>query len=59
MKGLGNLERRRKGDFTIMLLGGFGSLEEAIQAGNAAVRQGFKGAHVVIDEKTRLVRVNP
>ena len=53
------LERRRKGDFTIMLLGGFDSLEEAVQASNAAVRLGFEGAHVVIDEKTRLVRVNP
>ena len=59
VKGLGQLERRRKGDFTIMLLGGFDSLEEAVQASNAAVRLGFDGAHVVIDEKTRLVRVNP
>ncbi|MEM1319861.1 MAG: carboxypeptidase regulatory-like domain-containing protein [Bacteroidota bacterium] len=58
VEGLGDLEMQSKGDFTIMLLGGFANLDEAIAVRQKAIDSGFKGAFVVIDEEGRLVKVN-
>jgi len=54
----GQVEQRSKGEFTIMLLGGFASLEDAISARSKVVNSGFKGAYVVLEEDGRLVKIN-
>ena len=58
VKAYGKVEQRSKGEFTIMLLGGFASLEDAIAARSKAVNSGFKGAYVVLEDEGRLVKIN-
>ena len=55
---LGTIEKKKKGKMTIMLLSAYETLEEARQV-MAKVRQnGFKTAHVVLDENGVLKRQN-
>ena len=58
VESYGKVEQVKKGSFTIMLLSGFGSLEEAIDAQKKAIASGFSGAHIVIDDNGRLVKIN-
>jgi len=58
VEGLGTITQRQKGDFTIMLLSGFGSLDEAVFAQEKVKENGFRGAQVVIEQEGRLVKVN-
>ncbi|MFZ1676368.1 MAG: SPOR domain-containing protein [Saprospiraceae bacterium] len=46
---LGTLESYRKGDMTIMMIGGFRNLPDARKAKNVAVSKGFKDAAIVTD----------
>lgn len=55
--GLGTLERRKKGPWTIMLLSGYPTVSEAIFAKNNAIQAGFRQAHVVIDNGVELKKV--
>ncbi|MEO1518604.1 MAG: carboxypeptidase regulatory-like domain-containing protein [Bacteroidota bacterium] len=55
---VGTVESRKSGEFTIMLLGGFGTLQEALSAQKKVRRSGFDGAYVVIEDNGRLVKVN-
>ena len=54
---IGTLEERKKGEYTIFLVTGFGTLDAALKAKTEAVRSGFKGAHVVIEENGKLRKV--
>ncbi|HHS96023.1 MAG TPA: hypothetical protein ENJ45_05480, partial [Phaeodactylibacter sp.] len=54
---LGKLEKRLKGNMTIMLLSGFPTLKAAREASKAAAAKGFKGAHVVIEEDGKLIKL--
>ncbi len=54
---IGTLEERKKGAYTIFLVAGFGTLDAAIKAKKEAVRSGFKGAHIVIEENGKLRKV--
>ncbi|MEM8908177.1 MAG: SPOR domain-containing protein [Bacteroidota bacterium] len=54
---IGTIEQRSKGEFTIMLLSGFASLEEAQRAQRSAVSSGFNGAHIVVEENGQLKKV--
>lgn len=47
---LGPLESYRKGEWTIMMIGGFGSLDEAKRAKNIVVSKGFTDAAVVVEK---------
>ena len=58
VENIGQIEKRIKGDFTIVLLSGFSSLETAIEAKNRAIDSGFSGAHIVVEEDGRLKKVN-
>ncbi len=53
----GPIEQRASGEFTIMLITGFSNLAEAQQATQSAIDAGFKGAHIVVDEGGKLVKV--
>ncbi len=44
---LGNVETRKKGDFTIILLSGFNNQQSAESARQAAIQAGYKGAYLV------------
>jgi len=44
---LGNVETRKKGDFTIILLSGFNNQQSAESARQAAIRAGYNGAYLV------------
>ncbi len=57
VEGLGVLERRSKGPWTIMLLSGFNSASEAIFAKNNAIKAGFRQAHVVTDNGVEIKKV--
>ena len=46
---LGRLESYRKGDLTIMMIGGFRTLDEAIRAKNVVISKGFPDAAIVLD----------
>ena len=46
---LGRLESYRKGDLTIMMIGGFRTLDEARSAKNAVIAKGFPDATIVLD----------
>ena len=54
----GELEQWTKGYWTIFILSGFDSVEEAESARIKAVNRGFKEAEVVIDDRGVLKRVN-
>ena len=47
---LGQIETRRKGEFTIILLSGFNNKESAETARLAAVQAGYSGAFLVKDK---------
>ena len=59
MEGLGVIEKR-KAEFnpkmTIILLGSYPDLESANKIANKLVAMGYEDAHVVKDEKGKLVR---
>lgn len=57
VKGIGTLEKRSWNGYTIMVLGGFTSMEEAQRARDKAVKAGFNGAHLVTDTNGKLKRV--
>ena len=46
---LGRLESYRKGEWTIMMIGGFENIEEARRAKNVVTSKGFTDAAIVID----------
>lgn len=48
---LGTLESYRKGEWTIMMLGGFSSVQEARKAKEVVVSKGFTDAAVVVDKE--------
>lgn len=54
---IGTIETRKKGDFTIILLSGFADKKAALQARNAAVQKGYKGAYLVKDQAGKLEKV--
>ncbi|NND07697.1 MAG: hypothetical protein HKN87_15075 [Saprospiraceae bacterium] len=54
---LGSVKALEKGEWTIMLIEGFGNLQEATQASTAAKDQGFMAAHVVEWKDNLLKRV--
>ncbi len=49
VKGIAKLEQWSKGDWTIFLLGGFHSLEDAEKAKIKAINRGFIDAYIVVD----------
>ena len=56
---LGTLEKRQKGKYTIMLLKGYTSKDQALQALAKAKDRGFSGAYLVTQDSTgELSRVN-
>lgn len=57
VEGLGTLERRNKGPWTIMLLSGYPNLSDAIFAKNNAIKAGFRQAHIVLDNGYELTKV--
>ncbi|MCP3932215.1 MAG: hypothetical protein GY705_24350 [Bacteroidetes bacterium] len=57
VRGLGVIEERRKGQWTIMLLGGYSSLQDAQRAMQYAKAAGFKEAHVVTEVSGELKKV--
>ncbi len=57
VKKIGKVEQRLKGDMTIMLLSGFPTLQAARNASKEAAKQGFKGAHVVMEENGKLIKI--
>ena len=46
---LGRLESYRKGEWTIMMIGGFNNIEEARRAKNVVTSKGFTDAAIVVD----------
>ncbi len=54
----GSVERIRKGDFTIMFLSGYNTLQEAKEARKRVIANGFKSAYVVKKEGNEMKRVN-
>ncbi|MEM1121931.1 MAG: carboxypeptidase regulatory-like domain-containing protein, partial [Bacteroidota bacterium] len=54
---IGTVEERIKGPWTIMLLAGYGSLNEAQRAAASARQAGFPQAHVVMDNGVELTKV--
>ena len=48
---LGTLESYRRGEWTIMMIGGFTNLAEARRAKNIVVSKGFNDAAVVVDKE--------
>jgi hypothetical protein len=57
VKKIGKVEQRLKGDMTIMLLSGFPTLQSARNASKEAVKNGFEGAHVVMEENGKLIKI--
>ena len=51
---LGEVDRRKSGDFTIMLLGPFGSENDVEMALSGARKAGFKDAFVVDDDLKKI-----
>ncbi len=58
VKNLGLIEEKKKGSFTIMLLSGYATLEEAKRARQEAVKAGFTGAQIVQDYDGDLIKVD-
>ncbi len=58
VEAFGQIEEKKKGNFTIMLLSGFNNLDAAVAAQKKAIASGFSGAHIVIEDAGRLVKVN-
>lgn len=54
---LGKLESYRKGDMTIMMIGGFKNLEDAQKAKDTVVSKGYKDAAIVVDHNGILEEV--
>ncbi len=54
---LGDIEKRQAGKYTIVLLGGFKSQQQANLIKRQIVELGYKDAHLVIDEGKKLKRV--
>ncbi len=57
VNALGRVAKFKKGEYTIMLLTGFNSLQSARQAGVRARELGFTGAHVVLQENGKLIKI--
>ena len=54
---LGKLESYRKGDLTIMMIGGFHNLKDAQQAKDVVISKGYKDASIVVDHNGVLEEV--
>ena len=54
---LGVIEQRKRGDFTVMYLAGFSTVDAAEKARKKAVSSGFKGAYLVENKDGELVKV--
>jgi len=57
VKDIGEIEQWTKGDFTIFVLSGYSSIEEADQALIKAINRGYSEAHVVEDVNGYLQKV--
>jgi hypothetical protein len=57
VRGLGKLEQWTKGAWTIFILGGFNSFEEAEKAKIAAINRGYADSEVVIDNGGIIERI--
>jgi cell division septation protein DedD len=57
VKGLGTLEQRKKGEYTIMLLSGLGSLDDARKTLSKVKNSGFTDAQLVQDVNGELKKV--
>ncbi|MFK7810196.1 MAG: hypothetical protein AB8F74_20505, partial [Saprospiraceae bacterium] len=57
VRGIGKVEQRLKGNMTIMLLSGFPDLQTARDASRRAIDRGFSGAHVVMEENGKLIKI--
>jgi hypothetical protein len=57
MEQLGTLESYRKGDLTIMMIGGFHVLEDAQRARQIVISKGYKDAAIVVDHNGILEEV--
>jgi hypothetical protein len=55
---LGVIEQRRSGNYTIMFLAGFSTLQEAKKAKEEAFNSGFHGAYVVSNKGGEIKKVN-
>ncbi len=55
---LGVIEQRQSGEFTIIFLAGFSSLQEAKKAKEEAFNSGFRGAYVVSSKDGEIKKVN-
>lgn len=56
--GLGTLESYRQGDWTIILIGGINSKDQAFSVRNKVVEKGYKDARVVMDNDGILQEIN-
>ncbi len=54
---LGVIEQQKNGDFTIMYIAGFSTIETAEKARKKAISSGFKGAYLVENKNGELVKV--
>ncbi|HFB99368.1 MAG TPA: hypothetical protein ENJ53_01055, partial [Phaeodactylibacter sp.] len=57
LSGFGKIEKRKAGKFTIFLLSGFKSLEEAKMTQQKVVNLGYKDAHLVTEDGKKLKKV--
>lgn len=58
VKDLGNIEQWRKGKWTIFILSGYSSMDNARYALNQAIERGFNGASIVLDDNGILKSVD-
>ncbi len=58
VKGIGVIEQWTKGDWTIFVLSGYASQNEAERAKQNAINKGYKDAQVVIDRNGMLEKIN-
>jgi len=59
LEGMGTIEKRKATNtpgMTIILLGSYGTLESATKIANKLIDMGYEDAHVVKDEKGKLIR---
>ena len=57
VESYGRVVKRAKGDMTIMLLSGYNTLKDARAATEKAIASGFTGAHVVLEDDGKLIKI--
>lgn len=57
IESLGTIEQQEQGQYTIMLLSSFNTLQAADQAYEEVKRKGFTGAHIITEKGGKWVRV--